>query len=140
MKIMIRQLRDLIREAVEEAMSCIDEGDEIDQDKDGDTVADALSAAGLPVRPELRKLANQSINSVTLQFDKRPGAPGTYSARVLPNIPLGQELPMVSKFPLTADEHDGRRRADLGVRPRVPKVLLTADEHDAISDYKNAGG
>lgn len=78
-------------------------------------MGDAFAAAGLSVRPALRKLSNQPISSITLQFDKHPGKPGTYSARVVPNVPLGQEIPMLSK------------------------VSLTADEHDAISDYKNAG-
>ena len=36
MKITVKQLRALIREAVEEAMSSVDEEDKVDQDKDGD--------------------------------------------------------------------------------------------------------
>ena len=81
----------------------------------GGTVADALTAAGLPVRPALRKLASQPISSVSLSFDRRPGEEGSYSASVTPNVSLGQKIPTPTK------------------------IALTADEHDAISDYRNAG-
>jgi hypothetical protein len=45
MKITVKQLRALIREAVEEAMSCVDEEDKVDQDKDGDNDFDDVKIA-----------------------------------------------------------------------------------------------
>jgi len=45
MKITVKQLRTLIREAVEEAMSCVDEEDKVDQDKDGDNDFDDVKIA-----------------------------------------------------------------------------------------------
>ena len=45
MKITVKQLRELIREAVEEAMSAVDEEDKVDQDKDGDNDFDDVKIA-----------------------------------------------------------------------------------------------
>ena len=45
MKITVKQLRALIREAVEEAMSCVDEEDKVDQDKDGKNDFDDVKIA-----------------------------------------------------------------------------------------------
>ena len=45
MKLTVKQLRTLIREAVEEAMSCVDEEDKVDQDKDGDNDFDDVKIA-----------------------------------------------------------------------------------------------
>ncbi len=45
MKITVKQLRALIRETVEEAMSCVDEEDKVDQDKDGDNDFDDVKIA-----------------------------------------------------------------------------------------------
>ena len=45
MKITVKQLRALIREAVEEAMSSVDEEDKVDQDKDGDNDFDDVKIA-----------------------------------------------------------------------------------------------
>ena len=45
MKITVKQLRALIREAVEEAMSEVDEADKVDQDKDGDNDFDDVKIA-----------------------------------------------------------------------------------------------
>jgi len=45
MKLTVKQLRALIREAVEEAMSCVDEEDKVDQDKDGDNDFDDVKIA-----------------------------------------------------------------------------------------------
>lgn len=45
MKLTVKQLRALIREAVEEAMSCVDEDDKVDQDKDGDNDFDDVKIA-----------------------------------------------------------------------------------------------
>lgn len=45
MKITVKQLRALIREAVEEAMSAVDEEDKVDQDKDGDNDFDDVKIA-----------------------------------------------------------------------------------------------
>lgn len=65
MKITIRQLRNLIREAVEEAMSCIDEDDEIDQDKDGDNDFEdikiaRMKASGMPQDKAIKKVHGKS--------------------------------------------------------------------------------
>lgn len=45
MKLTVKQLRALIREAVEEAMSHVDEEDKLDQDKDGDNDFDDVKIA-----------------------------------------------------------------------------------------------
>jgi len=45
MKLTVKQLRALIREAVEEAISCVDEEDKVDQDKDGDNDFDDVKIA-----------------------------------------------------------------------------------------------
>lgn len=45
MKLTVKQLRTLIREAVEEAMSAVDEEDKVDQDKDGDNDFDDVKIA-----------------------------------------------------------------------------------------------
>jgi len=45
MKLTVNQLRALIREAVEEAMSAVDEEDKVDQDKDGDNDFDDVKIA-----------------------------------------------------------------------------------------------
>lgn len=45
MKITVKQLRELIREAVEEAMSEVEEADKVDQDKDGDNDFDDVKIA-----------------------------------------------------------------------------------------------
>ena len=45
MKLTVKQLRALIREAVEEVMSCVDEEDKVDQDKDGDNDFDDVKIA-----------------------------------------------------------------------------------------------
>lgn len=65
MKITIGQLRNLIREAVEEAMSCIDEDDEIDQDKDGDNDFEdikiaRMKASGMPQDKAIKKVHGKS--------------------------------------------------------------------------------
>lgn len=65
MKITIRQLRNLIREAVEEAMSYIDEDDEIDQDKDGDNDFEdikiaRMKASGVPQDKAIKKVHGKS--------------------------------------------------------------------------------
>ena len=65
MKITIGQLRNLIREAVEEAMSCIDEDDEIDQDKDGDNDFEVIKiarmkASGMPQDKAIKKVHGKS--------------------------------------------------------------------------------
>ena len=45
MKLTVKQLRTLIREAVEEAMSSVEETEKVDQDKDGDNDFDDVKIA-----------------------------------------------------------------------------------------------
>lgn len=45
MKITVKQLRSLIREVVEETLSGVEEGEAIDQDKDGDNDFDDVKIA-----------------------------------------------------------------------------------------------
>ena len=45
MKLTVKQLRALIREAVEEAMSDVDEAEKVDQNKDGDNDFDDVKIA-----------------------------------------------------------------------------------------------
>ena len=61
MKLTVKQLRALIREAVEEAMSDVDEAEKVDQNKDGDNDFDdvkiaRMKASGLSHDKAVQKL------------------------------------------------------------------------------------
>lgn len=62
MKITVKELRALIREAVEEAMSCVDEEDKIDQDKDGDNDFDDIKIARMKASGMSHDAAVQKVH------------------------------------------------------------------------------
>ena len=63
MKITVKQLRALIRETVEEAMSCVDEEDKVDQDKDGDNDFDDVKIARMKASGMSHDKAVQKVSS-----------------------------------------------------------------------------
>jgi len=62
MKITVKELRQLIREAVEEAMSCVDEEDKVDQDGDGDNDFDDVKIARMKASGMSHKIAMNKVH------------------------------------------------------------------------------
>lgn len=65
MKLTVKQLRSLIREAVEEVMSCVDEEDKVDQDKDGDNDFDDVKIARMKASGMSHDKAVKKVHEVS---------------------------------------------------------------------------